>query len=238
MKRMGIVVAMVVAGWASPALAVVDVFVKGVSLTPSTVLQEGSKHDVGCDWGWNVTPPFLTGNGQLTVHDSYQGQQKEIGKKTLSPVTGAGSSNVKFPWEAKGGGLHTLQCKVVFSDSTGLYNLKETVAGPDNVRFLAVQVPQSLTPGYFPSSSELLLSCQASVGASLELDVATLKGPGELAAQPAKQKATLPLIKSQPFLNTVQCGYGVMGVASVMYAFKCTNPKAVPNKPHTFACKK
>jgi hypothetical protein len=81
MKRMGIVVAMVVAGWASPALAVVDVFVKGVSLTPSTVLQEGSKHDVGCDWGWNVTPPFLTGNGQLTVHDSTRASRRRSGRR-------------------------------------------------------------------------------------------------------------------------------------------------------------
>lgn len=238
MRRIVAAVAgVLVAGWTVPALAAVNVFVKSFATSPQNVVyQAGTKVDLQCEWGWNISGLLMTsGPGSLVIR-AVKPEAKELVKQPLKPVAnGTGSSTVKVPWEPKGPGSYAFECKVEFADATQLYTLKETAGTADNSRSLAVSVGGT----YFPSSVEEVRKCQPTVGVLLDLDAAKLAESGELVFKSGKGKGTLSLFKSQAAPNSVQCAYGFQGGDNVvMYAFTCASPKKHPDEAHAFICKK
>lgn len=231
------VAGLLVAGWAAPALAVVHVFVKEVRTNPKNVMfQAGTKVELQCEWGWNLTWPKTTGPGHLIITETNMtyGQGKELVTHQLEPLSGAGSSVVKVQWEPKGPGSRLIACGISFKDDLGLGPLKETEGGDDNSRSLELSIPGT----YFPTAAEVVRRCAHFVDVWLELDAATVAAPGGLAFQSAKKKTSANVFKAQSAPGSVQCAYRGAGGATVMYAFQCTKPKKHPDDPWAFICTK
>jgi len=250
-------------------MKVFDFRVIAVTVAPGDYMV-GKPIAIGCDWDalpggseLKVSNPF----GIVNLSYVFEGKTQLINSQTPLPVTGhwdnrSGAFTMRNPSGVIPGslkpekpGTYLIRCEVPFKmpmgpgshiDAHPDNNVKTATlvvkAAPMAAGLKSVMDKQLITTSkktVDPNKTER--HCAANMPIWVEPDAGSINTAGGAPSlMDGKKKVILPILRSQPILNSVQCGYGVgtgSNAVTVSYQFECKQPTK-SNAPNSYQCDK